>query len=95
MGRVDSLNRNLFLQIICLLMGAALLGICSNQVREEPLSFFQPLPRRSLEYIELDEAHERLKSERVAQLLLHRGHGRVLVMKAGFSGWSARGFPTE
>ena len=134
-------------------MGAALLGIWSNQVREEPLPLFQPLPRRSLEYIELDEAYEQFggfetvfvdtrtslafqrhhivgavslpnlkadssypaisaallgktiivycsvpscnKSERVAQLLLHRGHGRVLVMKAGFSGWLARGFPTE
>ena len=45
-------------------MGAALLGIWSNQVREEPLPLFQPLPRRSLEYIELDEAYEQFGGKR-------------------------------
>ena len=153
MGRVASSCHNLVLQIICLLMGAALLGVFTNQIRGDSLPLFQPLPERSVGYIDLNDAHQRLgnlktvfvdarsseayqrrhidgalslpimevesaypaisakligktvivycggpsctKSERVGQLLLQRGHGSVLVLKAGLSGWSGRGFPTE
>ena len=153
MGRVASFRHNLVLQTICLLMGAALLGVFTNQIRGESLPLLQPLPERSVGDIDLNDAHQRLghletgfvdarsseayqrrhvegalslpmmeaefaypalsakligktvivycggpsctKSERVGQLLLQRGHGSVLVMKAGLSGWSGRGFPAE
>ena len=35
------------------------------------------------------------KSVLLAEVLLRKGHSRVYVMKAGLSGWQARGFPTE